>query len=186
MSQGDKTSGGRTVYLTCLSPPDGGGSFQRWSNSKSQIYQELHLSIKQHSRIWTHQHKVIHTRWAALVLSSLLRVWCVKTNVSFYISCLCRSIWIFLCASISTSQLCVCVWDSQPFLWSSQRTVQLWLWLMMDIWKLNWLMAPPSQQPAGRPLAEIKEVCVCEHVCKVGRWASMWRTLHLASHFSTH
>lgn len=80
-----------------------------------------------------------------------------------YIWSVCHSIRFLFCPSVSTSQLsgvCVCVWAVHTRACEAHRELcSFGCCCMMDIWKLNWLMAPPSQQPAGRPLAE-QSVCV--------------------------
>lgn len=66
---------------------------------------------------------------------------------------------------------CVCVWERETHTHLCEACRELWSFgwaCMMDIWKLNWLSAPPSQQPAGRPLAELRESCACVCVCAVG------------------
>lgn len=57
----------------------------------------------------------------------------------------------------------VCVWDVHTRACEAHRKLcSFGCSCMMDIWKLNWLIAPPSQQPAGRPLAELRErECMC-------------------------
>lgn len=174
----------------------------RWSKSKSQFYQDLYLSIKYRSHKYTRTHT--HTKKAVSVppcvccLCHLLKWMCL-----LYIWSLCHAIHICLCPSISTSQLssvcvrgCVCVREIHTHPCEAHRELcSFGCGCMMDIWKLNWLMAPPSQQPAGCLLAQLREVCVC--VCvwwwvvggvgmQGGEWASaVWGALHLASRLVT-
>lgn len=91
----------------------------------------------------------------------------------------------FFVPSITTSQLSsVWMWAVHTRAREAHRELcSFGCSCMMDIWKLNWLMAPPSLQPAGRPLAELR-VCVC------GGGGVLWNgggggTIHLASQPAT-
>lgn len=151
--------------------------------SKSGFYQDLCLSVKSHSEAWVQRYSRLCSLWEVWKWMHLLDI---RRNLYHYI-CICLYSSISIVCGLC---VCVCVWAVHTSVCETHGELcSFGCSCMMDIWKLNWLMAPPSQEPASHPLPGlcVCDACVCVFVCVClcGRtrveWSGSRGTLHLAS-----
>lgn len=107
---------------------------------------------------------------------------------------ICHDMYVSVSISTASARVCVCVCGLfTPVCEAHRELCSFGYGCMMDIWKLNWLMVPPSQQATACPIAELRgcvciRMCACVYVCVcvTGRYpgGSEW-TLHLDSCLAT-